>query len=168
MILLEALERPLQRVLLRGGHYLIPRADGRVLVGSTLEHGEGFDERPTAGAIASLSAAAVELCPALAQATFVRAWAGLRPYAPRGYPYIGAVEDLPDLWVAAGHYRNGIGLAPITAEMIADQLRGRTPALDPNPFRPPRACEEGRDYCSPHNGWLCKCRAPLLKPAVSS
>lgn len=102
------------------GAYVIPRGDGEVIVGSTLEH-SGFDKALTEAARAELHAAAAGLCPALEDAVPVQQWAGLRPGSPDGVPRIGATA-LPGLWLNTGHYRNGIALAPASAERLADAL----------------------------------------------
>lgn len=99
--------------------YLIPRADGQVLVGSTLEHC-GFDTRPTPEARHGLHAAALALSPALARYRLAGHWAGLRPGAA-GAPQVGPTA-VPGLWAHFGHFRNGITLAPATAVTLVDQL----------------------------------------------
>ncbi|ATJ83574.1 glycine oxidase ThiO [Halomonas beimenensis] len=125
----------LERVVLRGGRYLIPRADGRVLVGSTLEEA-GFDKTPTPEARASLHASAVSILPALAECEVEHHWSGLRPGAPDGLPFIGEIPGVAGLFVNAGHYRNGLVLAPAATRLLVDELLGRAPILDPTPFRP--------------------------------
>ena len=99
--------------------YLVPWADGSVLVGATVED-VGFDEQTTASGVASLIAAAVELVPALAEAAVVSARAGLRPMTPDELPVLGPYPDEPGLLFATGHYRNGALLAPLTARIMAD------------------------------------------------
>ena len=123
--------RPL---LLHGKHYLVPRGDGRVLVGST-EEDAGFDARPTAGAIADLLDFAETLLPSLAQATVERCWAGLRPGSPDGKPYLGAVPGVDNLFVAAGHFRSGIQLSPGTALVMKELIFGEKPTIPLNEFR---------------------------------
>lgn len=125
----------LERVVLRGGRYLIPRADGRVLVGSTLEEA-GFDKTPTPEARDSLYASAVAILPALAECEIEHHWSGLRPGAPEGLPFIGEIPGVAGLFVNAGHYRNGLVLAPAATRLLVDQLLGREPILDPTPYRP--------------------------------
>lgn len=98
--------------------YLVQKRSGLVLVGSTEER-VGFQPWPTAQAVATLVTAAVELVPALAQARFVSACAGLRPHAPAGRPLLGRLERGGRVLVASGHHRNGVLLAPITAELIS-------------------------------------------------
>lgn len=116
--------------------YLVPRADGRLLVGATVEDA-GFDQRVTAQGIATLLNAALQAAPSLGGFTLSETWAGLRPGSADGRPYIGATE-LEGYFVAGGHYRNGILLTPITAELVADAIEGRTPAIDARPFDPRR------------------------------
>jgi glycine oxidase len=117
--------------------YLSPRDDGRVLVGSTVEH-VGYRLGATAGVVRDLLAAATELAPALADATVTRAWAGLRPYTPGEVPLIGATATA-GLFLATGHFRNGVLLAPVTGEIIADLVTGSTQGLDASAFSPSRA-----------------------------
>ena len=115
--------------------YLVPRSDGRVLAGATMERA-GFDRRVTGAGLARLSAAALRLLPGLAEAAFHSAWAGLRPAAPDGLPVIGRAA--PGLVYACGHLRNGILLAPITAVMAGRLLRGESLEADAAPFDPRR------------------------------
>ncbi|MCE8002803.1 glycine oxidase ThiO [Billgrantia ethanolica] len=127
----------LERVVLADGRYLIPRGDGRVLVGSTLEQTD-FDKSTTEEARESLWHSAVAMLPALAECRVEHHWAGLRPAAPDGIPFIGAVPGIEGLFVNAGHYRNGLVLAPAATRLLVDLLLGREPAIDPAPYRPAR------------------------------
>lgn len=122
-------------MILRDGHYLIPRQDGLVLCGSTLEE-TGFDDRTTAQAREQLEAVAATLWPGLTAQPPVRHWAGLRPGSPNGIPYIGAVPEQPGVWVNAGQYRNGLVLAPASAALISDLVLSRQPRLDPTAYAP--------------------------------
>ncbi|TDF80264.1 glycine oxidase ThiO [Pseudomonas sp. H9] len=135
MILYKCAEDFLPSMVLAKGRYAIPRRDGHILVGSTLEHA-GYDKTPTAEALESLKASAIELLPALAQATPVAHWAGLRPGSPEGIPYIGEVPGWQGLWLNCGHYRNGLVLAPASCQLFADLLLGREPIIDPQPYAP--------------------------------
>ncbi len=99
------------------GAYLVPRTDGRLLIGATVEDA-GFDERVTAAGIDSLLHAALAAAPSLGAFTVTESWAGLRPATPNGRPFIGPSE-IEGLLLATGHYRNGILLAPVTASLIA-------------------------------------------------
>ncbi len=117
-------------VILGAEHYLVPRADGRILAGSTVEHA-GFDDTPTETARTTLHAAAASLLPALAGVPVEAQWAGLRPWAGRETPLIGPHPSIRGLWIATGHYRNGLVTAPATARLIADRALGHPPSLDP-------------------------------------
>lgn len=135
MILYKCASDFLSSMVLANGRYAIPRRDGHILIGSTLEH-EGFDKTPTGSALESLKASAVELIPALADAEVVGHWAGLRPGSPEGIPYIGPVPGFNGLWLNCGHYRNGLVLAPASCQLFADLLLGHTPIIDPAPYAP--------------------------------
>jgi len=135
MILYKCATDFLPSMVLAKGRYAIPRRDGHILVGSTLEH-EGFDKTPTDVALASLKASAVELIPALADAEVVGHWAGLRPGSPEGIPYIGPLSGFEGLWLNCGHYRNGLVLAPASCQLLADLLLGRERVIDAAPYSP--------------------------------
>ncbi|MEP6802353.1 MAG: glycine oxidase ThiO [Acidobacteriota bacterium] len=102
--------------------YIVPRADGSLLLGST-EEDVGFRKQVTAEAVAALCDAAFRLVPSLREAEFAEAWSGLRPASPDGQPILGA-SDIPRLFFAAGHFRNGILLAPVTALRVAEAILG--------------------------------------------
>jgi glycine oxidase len=133
---LESPEPLLSRVVFGPRCYLLPRDDGRTLVGSTLEF-VGFKKDVTAEAVRNLLDAAIELVPALAQATMNRAWSNFRPYTKDTLPLLGR-GHAEGLFVASGHYRNGILLAPITAEIVTRLVLGERPPLDIAPFNPLR------------------------------
>ena len=135
MILYKCAEDFLPSMVLAKGRYAIPRRDGHILVGSTLEHA-GFDKTPTEQALASLQSSAEALLPALADAERVGHWAGLRPGSPEGLPFIGPVPGYEGLWLNCGHYRNGLVLAPASCQLLADLLLERTPIIDPAPYAP--------------------------------
>ncbi len=135
MILYKCAEDFLPAMLLAKGRYAIPRRDGHILIGSTLEHAE-FDKTPTDEALNSLKASAVELLPALAEAEVVGHWAGLRPGSPEGIPFIGSVPGHEGLWLNCGHYRNGLVLAPASCRLLTDLLLGREPVVDPASYAP--------------------------------
>ncbi len=113
--------------------YLAPRDDGRVMVGSTLEF-VGFERAVTAGAVRDLLAGAIDLVPSLAHAEVTRTWSQFRPYTKNQLPLIGP-SSVAGLLLATGHFRNGILLGPVTGEIIADLVTGKTPAVDLTPFR---------------------------------
>jgi glycine oxidase len=112
------------------GAYLVPRDDGRLLIGATVES-SGFDERVTAEGTHELLHAALAAAPSLGAFTVTESWAGLRPGTPDGLPILGSTE-LGGFYLATGHYRNGILLAPATARTIADAIeRGESATLEP-------------------------------------
>lgn len=117
IVLLQAANVLFRHVIEVGSRYLVPRPDGRILIGSTEERA-GFEKRTTAGGIAGLIQFAQELVPAIADAQLERCWAGLRPYLPGGLPSIGRVPGTTNLSVAAGHFRAGLQLSPITAVLM--------------------------------------------------
>jgi glycine oxidase len=129
--------RPAARVIWGTDCYVVPWKDGTVLVGATVED-VGFDERTTAAGIRGLLNAAIELMPALEQATFREARAGLRPKTADELPAIGRSSTMPHVFYAAGHYRNGVLLAPLTASLVADLVidgRERPELADVRPDR---------------------------------
>jgi len=117
--------------------YLVPRENGTVLVGSTMED-VGYDELVTEEARLQLAEHAAELVPALADATIVERWAGLRPLTTDGWPIVGPDPDLAGLLYATGHGRNGILLGPLTARIISDLVLENRSAIDWQPLRPER------------------------------
>lgn len=139
------LPRPvLGHMLMRNGRYVIPRQEGVVLVGSTVEEA-GFDTGTTPEAIVALQAAASEMMPLLGSLAVQGQWAGLRPAAPDGIPLIGPVPGLPGLWVNTGHFRNGVNLAPGSAALLAALITGAATLLDPGLFDPaPRMAQTAR------------------------
>ncbi|RNB87101.1 glycine oxidase ThiO [Brevibacillus fluminis] len=124
----------LTRTVFADGCYLVPKAAGRIVVGATTIEGS-FDRSVSLAGIAGLLAQAQSLVPAIADAQWEKAWAGLRPQTRDGLPYIGEVPDCKKLYVAAGHYRNGVLLSPITGEAIAALILGRTPRVSIEAFR---------------------------------
>jgi glycine oxidase len=126
----------LKHVIRASKVYLIPRSDGRLLVGATVEEA-GFDKRTDPDTIQGLHHAALEMVPKLADARFLDNWAGLRPGTPDALPILGATAT-PGYYVATGHFRDGILLAPITAEVMAAVIEGRTAEYDLTPFLPAR------------------------------
>ena len=124
MLLYRAQPGTLRQIVLQNGVYLIPRADGHILVGSTLEE-VGFDKETTGEAGAALHARALAMLPELAQAEFVRHWAGLRPGSPGNIPVIARHPQLENLYLNSGHFRYGVTMAPVSAQVLANHLFGR-------------------------------------------
>ena len=122
------------RVVNEGLRYLVPRRDGRLLVGATVED-VGFDNRTTEEAIRELTAYARELLPELGVAPVQRALSGLRPKTPDGVPFMGRVPGCDRLSVATGHYRSGLHVAPATAVFMTQLLLDDKTFIDPTPFR---------------------------------
>lgn len=126
----------LGRVVYSEKGYVVPRADGRLLCGSTMEE-VGFEKAVTAGGMAHVLGLAMEIAPRLAQAPFVDCWSNFRPATPDGSPILGA-GAIPGLFYATGHYRNGILLTPVTADAVSAAVMGRPPPVDLAPFSPAR------------------------------
>ena len=116
--------------------YIIPRSDGRILLGATVEEA-GFDKQVDPDTILRLHQAGVDAVPALAEMRIHDSWAGLRPGTPDNLPILGETS-LPGYYAATGHFRDGIMLAPITAKLIAELVTGYKPAYDLTPFSPLR------------------------------
>lgn len=127
-----------KHIVLRRRCYLVRRNDGLVIVGATVEEDGGFDRRNTAAAISELLSKAQSLVPALAEAGVLGCWSGLRPGTPDRRPIIGPVPGLEQLVVATGHYRTGIALAPVTAEITHDLIRNGCSRRDLSFCRPGR------------------------------
>jgi len=125
-----------RRVVCSHRGYLVPRRDGRVLAGSTVER-VGFDKSVTAGALHAILAIALEIAPRLAEAPIAESWAGLRPGTPDGLPIVGK-GAVPGLVHATGLYRNGILLGPLIGEAAARLAQGRDPGIDLRGFAPDR------------------------------
>lgn len=120
-------------IVLSEGHYIIPRRDGHILAGSTLEK-IGFDKEISSAAHEELHQAAVELVPLLDKLPIERQWAGLRPGTEKGIPYICQHDEVGGLYVHAGHFRNGIVLGAASAELMTDIVLDRKPWCDATPY----------------------------------
>lgn len=137
MLALQAVPPPVRLSIHHGSTYLVPRVDGRLVVGSTRESA-GFRATPTAAGVHALLEGAIRVLPAMADAPILDVWAGLRPGTPDNLPILGRDPALEGVVYATGHFRNGILLAPITGQLIADVLEGREPALSLEPYRADR------------------------------
>lgn len=137
MLLFKLDTAPFAPVVNEGTRYLVPRADGHVLFGATIEE-VGFDTSTTESGIANLTEHAESLLPALTKKRLVKTWAGLRPATFDGFPYIGPLSQSSNLLVAAGHFKAGLHLSPATAEVMADLIEQKTPSIDLRPFAPSR------------------------------
>jgi len=143
MLLFKQAAGMLKRIVNTGEGYLIPRADGHILVGSTVEE-VGFDRRPSREAYDHLLAMAQRHVPALGEAAVVCHWAGLRPGATRPLPVLGPSQEVDGLWLNLAHFRNGVGMAPACAELMAAMMQGQPPepALQSSPKANPNRCNK--------------------------
>ena len=134
MLLFKFPAPPLPHVLLQGDLYFIPRRDGHLLVGSTLED-VGFDQSTTEEARAMLLQRALALLPALRDIPVVRHWAGLRPGSPGNIPTIGRHPDLSNLYLNSGHFRYGVTMAPASVEVLLNEIDGTAQPFDVSAYR---------------------------------
>jgi glycine oxidase len=133
MILFRTTPGTVRTIHLAADRYAIPRRDGRVLFGSTVEE-TGFDKQTSEAARDELWQIASARFPALRAAEVEQQWAGLRPSSPSGIPYVGPHPHFGNLFVNAGHFRNGIVLGPASARLLADLVLERAPIVDPQPY----------------------------------
>ena len=136
MAALRADDLEIKRVLWSEKVYLVPRDDGRILAGATVEHA-GFDKRTTAGGIQKILSAALDLAPGLANARIEETWAGLRPDSADHLPILGPT-DVDGLLMATGHFRSGILLTPITARLVREWITEGRVGTDWERFSPLR------------------------------
>ena len=148
MLLLNALPLPFTHVLNVGRRYLVPRPDGRILVGST-EEAVGFEKRNTAAGVAGLLEFALSVVPRLKSATLERTWSGLRPGSPDELPWLGPVPNHDNLFVAAGHFRAGLLLSPITAVVMRQVLLGQPTTVPLEPYAAGRMTH-GSEHAAQH------------------
>lgn len=134
MLLFKFDTPPLRHILLQDGMYLIPRRDGHLLVGSTLED-VGFDKGTTLAARDSLWQRAQRLLPALRDMPLIQHWSGLRPAAPGNIPTIGRHPYLDNLYLNSGHFRYGVTMAPASVEILLNELNGTAQPFDTSPYR---------------------------------
>lgn len=134
MIMYRGEANLVRRIVLSKGHYIIPRSDGRILAGSTIEK-KGFDKTLSEEAMAELHEAAIHLIPALETMAIERQWAGLRPGTLHGVPYICEHETTSGLFINSGHFRNGIVLGLASAALMTNILLGKTTTIDTSPYR---------------------------------
>ena len=134
IVLLNPGRHLFRHILIQGVRYLVPRLDGRVLIGSTEEHA-GFDKSTTPAGVNGLLELGRRLVPALGDAAVERTWAGLRPGSADGLPYIGQVPGMDNVIVAAGHFRAGIQLSVGTALLVKEMIRQQPPTMPVDAFR---------------------------------
>ena len=121
MLCLKVEQQKFQSIILDGGHYFIPRIDGHLLVGSTMEH-SGFVNETTSDAKNELMSWACSVWPEVIEAKFVNQWSGLRPATDNAYPYIGLLKNINNIFINTGHFRKGILQAPVSAKLIAEMV----------------------------------------------
>jgi len=133
IVLLETAARPSREIVISSRGSIYPRADGRVLVGATMED-VGYDRQVRLDAVATLIGQATALMPRLGAASFVTAWTGLRPFSHDNLPYLGPIPALDGAYVATGHYRSGILLAPVTGLLLKEMILKEKPTLPIEPY----------------------------------
>lgn len=124
IVLFRCEKPPFTQILMHGKRYLVPRTDGRVLVGSTEEPEVGYEKGNTPEGVEGLKRFAFDLCPALRDAEVEKCWSGLRPGSPDGLPYIGPVPGMTNVFAAVGHGRAGVQLSIGTALMVRELFTG--------------------------------------------
>lgn len=135
MILFKCAEDFLPTIILANERYAIPRRDGHILVGSTIEYA-GYNKEPTQEVLESLQASAINMLPELAKAEVIQHWTGISPAAPEDIPYIGEVPGYQGLWLNCGHFRNGVVSAPASCQLLVDLMLQRTTAVEASPYLP--------------------------------
>ena len=134
VVLVETMPSLFQHIVDGLGIYIVPRADGKILLGATVEY-VGYDKTATVDGAKQMIDAGVAIAPSLANGAFVQTWAGLRPYAKKG-PLLGYLPEYDNIVLATGHFKNGILLAPITGQLIAELITTGQPSLPLEPFQP--------------------------------
>ncbi len=133
MIVFKAEPGVVSRIVLSKGRYVIPRKDGRVVVGSTLEF-EDFDKTTTEDVLQELVQEAGRIIPSLANYPVEKQWAGLRPGSVDGVPYIGEHPELENLYINAGHFRNGVVIGLASCQLLVNQLLQQPAIIDPSAY----------------------------------
>ncbi len=134
MLLFDAQPETLRHMVLDDDQYLIPRRDGKILAGSTVER-DDYNKTTTQDAKDRLHAFAVKLLPSLNDFPVIEHWAGLRPGTDHGVPYIDKHPDIGNLYINAGHFRNGLAMGPASAQLMVDLILERTPQVAAEPYK---------------------------------
>jgi len=140
IVLLKSKPGRLAHIVKHNRAYFVPRQDGRILVGASMES-VGFKRGNTVAEMHGLLDGLLRLTPQLAHEQIEHQWMGFRPGTPDGLPFLGPIHEKPGLWVASGHYRNGVALAPITAEIMSGWMLGEQPDMDMACFLPNRSVQ---------------------------
>lgn len=133
IVLLRCPALPFRHVIQDGARYLVPRSDGRILIGSTEERA-GFIKQNTVDGVQNLLQFAVSVVPALADAEIERTWAGLRPFSGREEPFITRLPNQENLFLAAGHFRSGLQMSPGTAVLVRQMLQDQETSIPSTPY----------------------------------
>ncbi len=134
MLLFKADPDLVKTIVLKEGHYVVPRQDGRVLVGSTMEY-VGYDKSNTEEAIAELRVFVKDTLPGLSKAPLEMSWAGLRPGSPEGVPWISEVHGYENLYINSGHFRNGVVMGLASAKLASNLILETQPIIEPDYYR---------------------------------
>ncbi|BCG65806.1 MAG: glycine oxidase [Methyloprofundus sp.] len=134
MLIFDAPANTLDYMVLENDRYLIPRRDGKILCGSTVEL-QDFDKTTTEQAKQSLAAFATKILPVLADFPISHHWAGLRPGTKQGIPYIDKHPEISNLAISAGHFRNGFAMGPASAQLLYDLITNNPPTIDATPYQ---------------------------------
>lgn len=134
MLLFDAQPDTLSHMILDKNHYLIPRKDGKILVGSSVEHAD-FDKSTSTETKDKLFQFATDLFPELTNFPISHHWAGLRPGTKQGVPYIDKHPEIKNLSINAGHFRNGLVMGPASARLMTDLILDRNPCINPDPYQ---------------------------------
>ena len=154
IVLFELANRIFEPVVYEGSRYIVPRRDGRVLVGATVEEA-GFDASTRPADIQGLVAFAQSLIPALNESNIKKCWAGLRPATFDGFPYMGRVPELANTFISTGHFKAGLHLSTGSAVVMADLIEGKPKTVDLTPFDPARVFQSNANSsCVASLFWL--------------
>ena len=140
IVLLKGKPNIMHSIVKHDDAYFVPRKDGRILVGASMEF-VGFERGNTNDVIDTLLQSMGKIMPGLKSLMIEKQWMGFRPGSPDGLPFLGPVQGIEGLWVASGHYRNGVALAPITAQLMSDWVMGQVPSMNMDDFMPSRRME---------------------------
>lgn len=141
IVLLKGKPGLMKSIVKHDDAYFVPRVDGRVLIGASMEF-VGFERGNTEQVTDQLMASMHKIAPGLKDLRVEKQWMGFRPGSPDGLPYLGHVPNMKGLWVASGHYRNGVALAPITAEVMSRKILGESVEIDCSDFSVGRVVDD--------------------------
>ncbi len=143
MLLFKTPENWLPTMCMNEVMYLIPRTDGHIVCGSSMQH-IGFDQRASAQTQQDIYQASIAMVPELQNFPLVKQWAGLRPGSPTGVPYIGKMAQFDNLWANFGHYRNGLCMGPASAQLLRQLMLQQRTIADPKAYSTDRLIPTGK------------------------